>query len=547
MLPHHEEPPDAIQSTSSLDSSSDDGIELANLEDVAVTPNPRLEVGNGHGFNLPSYSQEDVEDWTEGDEGTRALLGSEERTRGRERPTFKERGVWNHVRSIVIETAPTLLFTTIGSLFTGELLDHISHWKAMTRVDELIMIIPVMLNLQGNLEMNLSARLGTAANIGELDKPTTRNALILGNLSLLQVQATVVSFVAALVAYVIGLIMPNPSPPQGPLSAGNATDTLEALVFHAFTSRARIPHPSRPINDGRPKTGALEYIMVVSTAMSAACLSSIVLGSFMCLLVVMCRRFGRDPDNIAPPIASCLGDVITLSLFGLVSSLLINFINTPFPLILALLIACSAAICTIVTLRNPMVKDLLKEGWSPLLGAMVISSGTGIVLDTFVSRYEGYALLAVVLTGLSGNVGSIFISRLSTALHAFQLLPSPRLEKDRGDPSPRLVMIILLLVTLPVVIITLAILSALGWLHLPFVFIGLSVVSFCCAVSVSLLVARALTNFLWSRDLDPDIYAIPIHSALMDLVGQLLLVLCFEIVSLLGGKVKGNTGYPAGE
>jgi hypothetical protein len=33
-------------------------------------------------------------------------------------------------------------------------------------------------------------------------------------------------------------------------------------------------------------------------------------------------------------------------------------------------------------------------------------------------------------------------------------------------------------------------------------------------------------------------YALPIHSALMDLIGQLLLVLCFEIVSLLGAHVR---------
>jgi len=39
---------------------------------------------------------------------------------------------------------------------------RIQHWKAMRRIDELIIIIPVILNLKGNLEMNLSARLGTA-------------------------------------------------------------------------------------------------------------------------------------------------------------------------------------------------------------------------------------------------------------------------------------------------------------------------------------------------------------------------------------------------
>jgi len=60
-------------------------------------------------------------------------------------------------------------------------------------------------------------------------------------------------------------------------------------------------------------------------------------------------------------------------------------------------------------------------------------------------------------------------------------------------------------------------------------------------VFTSLVIARLLTNWLWSIKKDPDMYALPIHSAMMDLVGQLLLVLCFEIVSLLGGRVEQRT------
>jgi solute carrier family 41 len=52
-----------------------------------------------------------------------------------------------------------------------------------------------------------------------------------------------------------------------------------------------------------------------------------------------------------------------------------------------------------LTRRNLHVRELLTHGWSPLLGAMIISSGTGIVLDLFVSRYKGFALLAVVISG----------------------------------------------------------------------------------------------------------------------------------------------------
>ena len=211
---------------------------------------------------------------------------------------------------------------------------------------------------------------------------------------------------------------------------------------------------------------------------------------------------------------------------------------------------------------------------------MIISCGTGIVLDLFVSKYEGFALLYVVISGtfdlirrdyrltfilgLPGAVGSIYISRLSTSLHAAALERPSGLIHSRRNALPdhlkvsvpkhpfRLEMITLLLVTLPVEIIFLLVLRTLGWLHVPFIFIAFSVFFFCCAVCpshidtlsiadyklqvvVSISVAHLLTNLLWKRGLDPDMYALPIHSALMDLVGQTMLVLCFEIVSLLSG------------
>ena len=49
--------------------------------------------------------------------------------------------------------------------------------------------------------------------------------------------------------------------------------------------------------------------------------------------------------------------------------------------------------------------------------------------------------------------------------------------------------------------------------------------------------ARLITTILWKRGLDPDMYALPIQSALTDLSGQLLLVACYEVASLLGVKV----------
>ncbi|KAF9464530.1 solute carrier family 41 member 1 [Collybia nuda] len=517
----------------------EDDIEMIGMEDVERTRSPRE-----NGTNTKSYipvrdtTAEDSDDEEDDDEeeAIQALLGSPHRSRTKKLldPIGKR---WPQVGSIVVESAPTLLLTTVGLLFTGKLLDQVSRWRAMREVHQLIMIIPVVLNLKGNLEMNLSARLGTAANVGELDDPVTRRSMIIGNLSLLQVQATVVSFIAACVALVLGIILPRAAPAQ----AGTPTNGTDAVVRALVNYRGPIPIPYKDRVNGN--SGIHTLIMIASTSMTAACLSSITLGSFMCMLIVLCRKFGRDPDNIAPPVASCLGDLVTLCFIGLISTILIRVIDTPIPFILAILIVVGASFCFIFTIRNHHVRPLLTQGWTPLFGAMIISSGTGIVLDRFVSRYEGFALLAVVISGLPGSVGSILVSRLSTSLHAAALSITPtsaRFPQGKNVPPPdtKLVTITLLFVTLPVEIIFLSVIRGLGWLQLPFVFIGLSVVFFFFAVLISLVIARLLTEYLWAKELDPDMYALPVHSALMDLIGQLLLVICFEIVQLLGARVR---------
>lgn len=79
---------------------------------------------------------------------------------------------------------PTLMFALLGTFLTGELLEllavgielnvsvaltEIYHqtWQAFQGIDELLILVPMLLNLKGNLEMNLSARLSTASNMGK--------------------------------------------------------------------------------------------------------------------------------------------------------------------------------------------------------------------------------------------------------------------------------------------------------------------------------------------------------------------------------------------
>ncbi|KAI0317479.1 hypothetical protein OF83DRAFT_1171950 [Amylostereum chailletii] len=526
-------------SASSTESFEDDDIEMSRLEEIAVTPNPDLRNGRRFVENM----EEDEDSDSAFDEGERALLNSDNGREWGPKRHREEVSKWAQARGIVAETLPTLLLTTLGLMFTGELLDKVTHSNAMLDVNELIMIIPVMLNLKGNLEMNLSARLGTAANMGDLDAPSTRTAIVLGNLALLQVQAALVSFVASCFSFILGLIVPGAAeePPA------STPELIGRLAVHP-TPRYGAARPVRPPT-GHLQSGFREFVTVASSAMSATCLSALLLGTFMCALVVLCRKLGRDPDNIAPPVAACLGDLVTLALFGLVSNVLIGVARTPLPIVVILVLVLSAVGCAIVTRRNAHISHLLTEGWLPLFGAMVITSASGIVLDVFVSRYEGYAQLAIAIGGLPGGTGSILVSRLSTSLHAAASTVTHMHPTDSEmtlfpprshGPSPRLVMLTLFLVAIPVEIVFLSTSWALGWLQTPFVFAALALIFLCLAIAISLLVARVLTTFLWTRKLDPDMYALPIHSALMDLVGQVLLVSCFEFAGLIGIHLRAN-------
>lgn len=408
-------------------------------------------------------------------------------------------------------------------MFTGELLERVSvsvglfrsrrvvldriffskGWTAFKTIDELFILVPIILNLKGNLEMNLSARLSTAANIGDLDNRRVRRTLIFGNLTLLQVQAILVSAVAAVLSFILGIMMgPTVEP-----SDDSPAKTVALHLFKITTSRRRPKYypPKSPT-----RGGVREFFIVLTSALFSASASSLVLGSFMCGLVILCRRLQLNPDNIAPPVASVLGDLITLTLLGLISTAVYSISNGLLVVILLSLLA-TFLFCLVATLRNPLVRPIIAQGWTPLFGAMAISSGAGIVLDKFVSLYDSFGMLSVVVGGIPGSVGSVYISRLSTTLHAMKHIHhepcapiataggdrSPRVrsssivshasvnEVATSDPRPFVTAMSLFLVTFPVLIIFLVTAYGIGWLTLPVLFLLFFALIFCVTVSTS--------------------------------------------------------------
>ncbi|PRQ73927.1 hypothetical protein AAT19DRAFT_15494, partial [Rhodotorula toruloides] len=400
------------------------------------------------------------------------------------------------------QTLPVLLFALAGAILAGELLQRLQSWRVFIRIEELFILVPILLNLKGNLEMNLAARFSTSANIGELDLRLTRRSLVLGNLALLQVQALLVSFVSGLLAFILGMASrkgvhhalqhPIYKPGMVPGTAAGGADVTEAL-----------------------RGGYFEALLVLCVSMLAAGFSSGICGSFMCSTVIMCRRFRVNPDNIATPLAAALGDLVTLVILGVLSSLFILFMGTIVSSLVFLALLGAIAANIVFVFRNAYVQELLTMGWGPLFAAMAISSATGVILETYVNRYPGFALLGQVMTAISGASGSIFVSRISTALH------TGRREHYSFTAA------MLIVVTYPILLAFFGFVWATGQADVSAGFFPAYAVATAIQLVLTMLVAHQGSLLLWKLDYDPDVYALPLFSAAMDVSGQLLLVAAY--------------------
>jgi solute carrier family 41 len=128
-----------------------------------------------------------------------------------------------------------------------------------------------------------------------------------------------------------------------------------------------------------------ESALMIVSAMMGASFSSVVLSAFMSSLVLVSRRFrinpGRPPrnlkidsaDNIATPVASSFGDLITLIILTFLTSLLVNVIRTYWATVLLIILSLALPGFILLVWRNPYVSELLFEGWTATILSMIIS------------------------------------------------------------------------------------------------------------------------------------------------------------------------------
>jgi solute carrier family 41 len=77
-------------------------------------------------------------------------------------------------------------------------------------------------------------------------------------------------------------------------------------------------------------------------------------------------------DNITAPVATCLGDLLTLFILALLGSLLVGTMDTPIPLIAVILMGLAGVWFTRAVMRDEWVKNVAKGGWAPLVCRLIL-------------------------------------------------------------------------------------------------------------------------------------------------------------------------------
>ncbi|RLF27677.1 MAG: divalent cation transporter [Thermoplasmata archaeon] len=169
-----------------------------------------------------------------------------------------------YVKEMVIQSLPLLIICGLGEIIAGSTLSGMT--RMLEDIPGLIVVIPAIIALRGNISTAFASRLGSAYHLGIIDSDNMWNEElkqnIIGSLTLSLIMSIIIGTLAYISSIPLG-VSPDP-------------------------------------------------IKIVMIVVLAGIISGIILTLMTIIIVFLVFKKGYDPDNITGPALATFGDIITM-------------------------------------------------------------------------------------------------------------------------------------------------------------------------------------------------------------------------------------------
>jgi mgtE-like transporter len=382
-----------------------------------------------------------------------------------------------------------LLISSGGDLVTGLTLASITH--TLQLLPGLIVLVPAAIGMRGNVFGALGSRLGTQIHAGTFRLSRRIDTPVGQNMAAAMVSSLSISAVLAVLAKV---------------------------MVDAF---------------GIGRTISIADFMVVSVV--GAVLSSVVVLVLTVAVAAFCANRDLDLDNVAAPIVTAAGDMVTLPSLFLATYLLDIHVFTPIVALACVAIAVGAAAFGLRAKGLSLMRRIVVESLPILVLAGAVDVLAGMTIQKRFESFLTYPALIVLVPPFledSGSLGAILSARVSTRLHLGTLGEGRSPWRAASDD-----VLLVYLYAIPVFVF-LGLSSVIGAHVVHFRspgaarMLGVSLIAGFLATTSSVIVGYYSAVLTHRHGLDPDNHGIPIVTSSLDLLGALSLILAIVLLGL---------------
>jgi mgtE-like transporter len=169
-----------------------------------------------------------------------------------------------YAKEMVKQSLPLIILCGLGAIVAGSTLSVMT--DLIREIPGLIVVIPAIIALRGNISTAFGSRLGSAYHLGIIDADNLLNKELIQNIIGTLVLSFFVSIIIGILAYVTSLFL-------------NAN-----------------PNPVKII-----------IIVLISGIISGLILTLLTIG-----IIYLAFKRGYDPDNITGPALATFGDIVTM-------------------------------------------------------------------------------------------------------------------------------------------------------------------------------------------------------------------------------------------